>query len=110
MADVYQRYEQEKHRRRMVDFDDLLRLCRRDLREDREFAKAQHWRYQHLFVDEFQDVNPLQRSLLDAWVGGRRRPVRGGRPEPGHLRLERRRPRRAGRASPTTTPGPRPSG
>ena len=72
MADVYQRYEQEKHRRRMVDFDDLLRLCRRDLREDREFAKAQQWRYQHLFVDEFQDVNPLQRSLLDAWVGGRR--------------------------------------
>ncbi len=72
MAEVYQRYEQEKHRRRMVDFDDLLRLCRRDLREDRDFAKAQQWRYQHLFVDEFQDVNPLQRSLLDAWVGGRR--------------------------------------
>ncbi len=72
MADVYQRYEQEKHRRRMVDFDDLLRLCRRDLREDREFAKTLQWRYQHLFVDEFQDVNPLQRSLLDAWVGGRR--------------------------------------
>ena len=71
MAEVYQRYEQEKHRRRMVDFDDLLRLCRRDMREDTEFAQAQRWRYQHLFVDEFQDVNPLQRSLLDAWVGGR---------------------------------------
>jgi DNA helicase II / ATP-dependent DNA helicase PcrA len=71
MADVYHRYEQEKHRRRMVDFDDLLRLCRRDMREDREFARAQQWRYQHLFVDEFQDVNPLQRSLLDAWLGGR---------------------------------------
>ncbi len=55
----------------MIDFDDLLRLCRRDLREDRDFAQAQHWRYQHLFVDEFQDVNPLQRSLLDAWMGGR---------------------------------------
>jgi DNA helicase II / ATP-dependent DNA helicase PcrA len=72
MADIYHRYEQEKHRRRLVDFDDLLRLCRRDLREDRAFAQAQQWRYQHLFVDEFQDVNPLQRSLLDAWVGGRR--------------------------------------
>ena len=72
MAEVYQRYEHEKQRRRMVDFDDLLRLCRRDMREDREFAQAQQWRYQHLFVDEFQDVNPLQRSLLDTWVGGRR--------------------------------------
>jgi DNA helicase-2/ATP-dependent DNA helicase PcrA len=71
MARAYQRYEHEKRDRRMIDFDDLLRLCRRDLREDREFAQAQHWRYQHLFVDEFQDVNPLQRSLLDAWVAGR---------------------------------------
>ena len=24
-----------------------------------------------MFVDEFQDVNPLQRQLLEAWVGGR---------------------------------------
>jgi DNA helicase II / ATP-dependent DNA helicase PcrA len=71
MAAVYERYEQEKQRQRRVDFDDLLRLCRRDLRRDREFAQAQHWRYQHLFVDEFQDVNPLQASLLDAWLGGR---------------------------------------
>ena len=71
MARAYQRYEHDKRERRMIDFDDLLRLCRRDLREDREFAQVQHWRYQHLFVDEFQDVNPLQRSLLDAWVAGR---------------------------------------
>jgi DNA helicase II / ATP-dependent DNA helicase PcrA len=71
MARAYERYEHEKRQRRMIDFDDLLRLCRRDLREDRDFAQAQHWRYQHVFVDEFQDVNPLQRSLLDAWVAGR---------------------------------------
>ncbi|HVN52677.1 MAG TPA: ATP-dependent helicase, partial [Acidimicrobiales bacterium] len=71
MARAYQRYEHEKRGRRMIDFDDLLRLCRRDLREDRDFAQAQRWRFQHLFVDEFQDVNPLQRSLLDAWVAGR---------------------------------------
>ena len=33
------------------------------------FAAAQRWRFRHLFVDEFQDVNPLQLSLLDAWRG-----------------------------------------
>ncbi len=33
------------------------------------FAAAQRWRFQHLFVDEFQDVNPLQLALLDAWRG-----------------------------------------
>ena len=71
MASVFERYETEKRTKRMVDFDDLLRLCRRDLLEDREFAQSQRWRFQHLFVDEFQDVNPLQRGLLEAWVGGR---------------------------------------
>ena len=33
------------------------------------FAAAQRWRHRHLFVDEFQDVNPLQLRLLDAWRG-----------------------------------------
>ena len=38
---------------------------------DTAFAAAQRWRFQHLFVDEFQDVNPLQLRLLDAWRGDR---------------------------------------
>jgi DNA helicase-2/ATP-dependent DNA helicase PcrA len=71
VADVYARYEKAKRERRMVDFDDLLRLCRRDLDEDREFGAVQRWRFRHLFVDEFQDVNPLQHELLEAWRNGR---------------------------------------
>jgi len=71
VADVYARYEEERRRQRMVDFDDLLRLCARDLQHDPDFAAAQRWRFQHLFVDEFQDVNPLQQALLDAWLGDR---------------------------------------
>ena len=27
--------------------------------------------YRHFVVDEYQDVNPLQQRLLDAWLGGR---------------------------------------
>jgi len=72
LANVFDRYEQEKKQRRMVDFDDLLRLCVRDLTRDEPFAEAQRWRYRHLFVDEYQDVNPLQQALLDAWLGDRR--------------------------------------
>ena len=64
-------YEEAKRRRRMVDFDDLLRLAIRDLTNDPEFAAAQRWRFRHLFVDEFQDVNPLQFDLLRAWLGDR---------------------------------------
>ena len=59
----------EKRRRRLVDFDDLLRLAARDLAADPVYASARHWRFRHLFVDEFQDVNPLQYALLSAWLG-----------------------------------------
>lgn len=69
VAEIYDRYMTEKRRRRLVDFDDLLRLAARDLAADPVYASARHWRFKHLFVDEFQDVNPLQHALLDAWLG-----------------------------------------
>ena len=69
VAALYGTYEDEKRRARMVDFDDLLRLCSHLLETDPAFAAAQRWRFRHLFVDEFQDVNPLQLGLLDAWRG-----------------------------------------
>jgi DNA helicase II / ATP-dependent DNA helicase PcrA len=71
VARYYADYEEAKRRRRLVDFDDLLRLGIRDLTGDPEFAAAQRWRFRHLFVDEFQDVNPLQFDLLRAWLGDR---------------------------------------
>jgi DNA helicase-2/ATP-dependent DNA helicase PcrA len=71
VADLYARYEEEKQRRRFVDFDDLLRLCSHLLETDPSFAATQRWRFRHLYVDEFQDVNPLQMQLLEAWRGGR---------------------------------------
>jgi len=69
VADIYARYEEQKLKARMVDFDDLLRLATRDIEGDAEYAAARRWRFRHLFVDEFQDVNPLQFRLLQAWVG-----------------------------------------
>jgi DNA helicase-2/ATP-dependent DNA helicase PcrA len=69
IAELYRTYEDDKRRARLVDFDDLLRLCSHLIETDPAFAAAQRWRFQHLFVDEFQDVNPLQLRLLDAWRG-----------------------------------------
>ncbi|MDP8938071.1 MAG: ATP-dependent DNA helicase UvrD2 [Actinomycetota bacterium] len=71
MASVFRRYEEEKRRRGLVDFDDLLLLCATAIDTDARFAATQRWRFRHLFVDEFQDVNPLQFRLLEAWRGGR---------------------------------------
>jgi DNA helicase II / ATP-dependent DNA helicase PcrA len=71
VAAIFERYQQEKRRQHLVDFDDLLLQCARALETDPAFATTQRWRYRHLFVDEFQDVNPLQFRLLEAWRDGR---------------------------------------
>ncbi|HEX2701627.1 MAG TPA: ATP-dependent DNA helicase UvrD2 [Acidimicrobiales bacterium] len=71
MATLYERYENEKRRKGLVDFDDLLLQCAVALHDDAEFAAAQRWRFRHLFVDEFQDVNPVQFRLLQGWLGER---------------------------------------
>lgn len=54
----------------LIDFDDLLGQCCAAI-GDPSFAAAQRWRFRHLFVDEYQDVNPLQERLLRAWLGDR---------------------------------------
>ncbi|CAN5511444.1 ATP-dependent DNA helicase UvrD2 [soil metagenome] len=71
VAQDYAAYETEKRRRGVVDFDDILSACAEALEADPAFAAAQRWRFRHLFVDEFQDVNPLQHQLLGAWRGER---------------------------------------
>ncbi len=72
VAALYARYEDEKVRRGLVDFDDLLLRCADALERDPQFAGAQRWRWRHIFVDEFQDLNPLQHRLLLEWLGASR--------------------------------------
>ncbi len=69
VAERYAEYEADKRKRRVLDFDDLLALCHTTMMRDEKFADAQRWRHRHLFVDEFQDVNPLQFALLKSWLG-----------------------------------------
>lgn len=71
VAAVFRAYEERKAKERLVDFDDLLLLAARLLEDQPEFAATQRWRFRHLFVDEFQDVNPLQHRLLRGWLGDR---------------------------------------
>ena len=69
VAKLYAEYEDVKRKKRYVDFDDLLGLCADAMERDLEFGRAMQWRYRHFFVDEFQDVNPLQHRLLESWRG-----------------------------------------
>lgn len=69
VAEVAHRYAEEKRRRGVVDFDDLLEQLADAIDADPGFAAAQRWRSAHLYVDEYQDLNPLQARVLDAWSG-----------------------------------------
>lgn len=71
VAEVYRRYEEEKRRRGLVDFDDLVLRCAHLCTTDEEFAAVTRWRFRHVFVDEFQDVTPAQLRLIRAWIGER---------------------------------------
>ncbi len=68
-ASAYDAYQEAKRARRVIDFDDVLALCHGVLTRQKAFADAQRWYCRHLFVDEFQDVNPLQFAVLRAWLG-----------------------------------------
>jgi DNA helicase-2/ATP-dependent DNA helicase PcrA len=69
LAALFRRYQSEKRRRGLIDFDDVLAGAAAAMESDITFATAQRWRWRHIFVDEFQDLNPAQHRLLDAWLG-----------------------------------------
>ncbi|HEY7706281.1 MAG TPA: ATP-dependent helicase, partial [Gaiellaceae bacterium] len=71
MVSVFRRYEQQKERQGRIDFEDLLELAIRLYDEDAEAARIFRQRYKAFTVDEYQDVNLLQQTLLERWLGDR---------------------------------------
>ncbi|MEI8238643.1 MAG: ATP-dependent helicase, partial [Actinomycetota bacterium] len=70
-AEFHDVYEQLKRKRGVVDFDDMLSQLLQALRTDAQWAEGVRWRYRHFFVDEAQDLNPLQHAVLEALRDGR---------------------------------------
>jgi ATP-dependent DNA helicase UvrD/PcrA len=68
---VFAAYEQVKRSSGVIDFEDLLRAAVWAIEEHPDVADQVHAQYRHFVVDEYQDVNPLQQRLLDAWLGER---------------------------------------
>ena len=73
VARVYALYEQGLQRRGDSDFGGLLVLAIRLLREHPEILREQQEKYQHILVDEFQDVNRASGVLLRELAGAGRR-------------------------------------
>lgn len=64
MARVYQMYEERLHANNALDFDDLLIKTVRLLRDVPEVREKYNNKFRYILVDEYQDTNSLQFSLI----------------------------------------------
>ena len=64
MWDLVERYGVLKRRAGKLDFVDLLLLARDLVRSNAEVRRYLQQRFTHIFIDEFQDTDPLQAEIL----------------------------------------------
>lgn len=62
--EVLDHYANFKRAAAVLDFDDLLEKARALVREHDDVRRALGERYRHVFVDEFQDTDPIQTEIL----------------------------------------------
>jgi DNA helicase-2/ATP-dependent DNA helicase PcrA len=71
MLRVFREYERRKADAGSVDFEDLLERAVVLFESGPDALALVRERWRAFTVDEYQDVNLLQQSLLDQWLGGR---------------------------------------
>jgi ATP-dependent exoDNAse (exonuclease V) beta subunit len=64
MWDLVLQYDQLKRRAGKLDFVDLLLLARDLVRDKPDVRRYLQDRFTHIFIDEFQDTDPLQAEIL----------------------------------------------
>ena len=69
VASAFRAYESVRTANAVLDFDDLLIECAALLESNDHVAASVQRAYRHLLVDEYQDTDPAQQRLLDAWLG-----------------------------------------
>jgi DNA helicase-2/ATP-dependent DNA helicase PcrA len=68
---VFGTYEELKREQGRMDMEDVLLIAAALLSEDDRVAASVRQQYKWFVVDEYQDVSPIQATLLDLWLGGR---------------------------------------
>ena len=64
LARIYELYERHLAEQAVHDFDDLVLVAVRALREDAELRRRWQSRFRHVLVDEYQDIEPAQELLV----------------------------------------------
>lgn len=65
IASIMKNYEQKKEENQYVDYDDILDLVSAAVNNYPEIAEYIGKQYDYILVDEMQDTNPLQWTLLE---------------------------------------------
>lgn len=61
---IYKGYEERMRRSGLIDFDDMMVMCRQLFQERPDILSAWQRRYRHILIDEFQDINRLQYEIV----------------------------------------------
>lgn len=62
-------FQEARYSRQLIDYDDLLLELYHLLKREPAILKAFHHRLRYIFVDEYQDVNPVQHRILKMLAG-----------------------------------------
>ncbi len=67
-CEILDSYENIRQRKKLLDFDDMIFECNRVLKSDKEIRNQWIERFDHILVDEYQDINPFQFETLDLLI------------------------------------------
>ena len=70
-VEFFKEYELSKQQKRVVDWEDTILLTCGLLRNETRMLSHVQQQYRYFTVDEYQDISPLQQSLLETWLGER---------------------------------------
>ncbi|MEZ0324137.1 MAG: UvrD-helicase domain-containing protein [Hydrogenothermaceae bacterium] len=68
---IFEKYEEELKNANALDFDDLLVKTVRLFTKKQEVLERWQQKFDYILVDEYQDTNKIQHTLLKLLVGGR---------------------------------------
>jgi DNA helicase-2/ATP-dependent DNA helicase PcrA len=69
MLDLWERFEDEKRKNSVVDFDDMLCFFNRRARSDEAWRNKVQSQFSHVLVDEAQDISAVQWELIEHLLG-----------------------------------------
>lgn len=69
IAEVYREYQQQLKNNNAVDFDDIINLTVQLFRDEPDVLKAYQDRFKYIMVDEYQDTNTAQFTLIHLLAG-----------------------------------------